>query len=240
MHYISSTFTVLTVLLASAVNATPIAGLKAPSCKLDKVQLPVPPVGYGSSWTGPENGLSLARIVIGVGTQNYTCASNKATDKPSAIGAYATLYDTSCVAATNINLLHSLPAILMQGVFGDQKRLLNGVLSTIAYAGIHEFRPNPTFDFVPSNGGAGFFAKGQSAQRQLFVGKKKENVACPPEANAGEFGTVDWLNLDSTPESIGLKRAYRVITAGGKAPPNCEGRPATFEIAYATEYWFYK
>ena len=53
------------------------------------------------------------------------------------------------------------------------------------------------------------------------------------------FGAVDWLQLKAKSGSTELMEAYRVFTAGGKAPSTCEGQPATFEMQYSAEYWFY-
>ena len=97
---------------------------------------------------------------------------------------------------------------------------------TLAKAGNHIFPDATTavFNFVPT-------------ENEKFVGKKKENVAAPADAPSGQYGAVDWLNLEWKEGTLGgFKNAYRVVTAGGKAPTTCEGRPKQFEMKYATEY----
>lgn len=80
------------------------------------------------------------------------------------------------------------------------------------------------FEFVPE-------------ERKKFVGKKKGATPAPVMATHGEFGAVDWLDLEVKEEMLGgYKKAYRVVTAGGKPPATCEGRPEHFEMKYATEY----
>ena len=82
------------------------------------------------------------------------------------------------------------------------------------------------------------------------MGQKLENVPAPSYADAGlppdAFGAVDWLKLGSKEgvytadgddfKSKGYKLVYRVETAGGKAPPTCQDRPAQFTIPYAAQY----
>ncbi|KLU91477.1 malate dehydrogenase [Magnaporthiopsis poae ATCC 64411] len=36
-----------------------------------------------------------------------------------------------------------------------------------------------------------------------------------------------------------LQEVYRVRTAGGSAPATCKDMPATFEVQYTAQYWFY-
>ena len=70
----------------------------------------------------------------------------------------------------------------------------------------------------------------------LFAGGKLGNAAAP----AGSVpGSVDWLKLGDNGASIGLKEAYRVETAGGKAPSSCDNQPDNIEVQYAAQYWFY-
>ncbi len=57
-----------------------------------------------------------------------------------------------------------------------------------------------------------------------------------PKGQGGEgFGSVDWLKLGSKTGSVGFEEIYRINTAGGSAPPTCDGMPKTFEVEYATE-----
>ena len=78
----------------------------------------------------------------------------------------------------------------------------------------------------------------------LLVAKKVGDIPAPPGACPGQlnqgFGAVDWLALADAGGSRGLSGVYRVITAGGKAPPSCAGQSATIEVQYAALYWFFE
>ncbi len=86
----------------------------------------------------------------------------------------------------------------------------------------------PTFDL----GSVGF-----------FKGQKDAAITAPASAAKGPGGkgdgAVDWLALCAVEGSRGLKKAYRVETAGGKAPKSCLGQPANIQVPYAAGYWFY-
>ena len=75
------------------------------------------------------------------------------------------------------------------------------------------------------------------------MASKTGDIAAPTGSTKGPFGqgfgAVDWLELQAKNGSTGLSEAYRVFTAGGKAPPTCEGQAATIEMQYSAEYWFY-
>ncbi|KAI5776466.1 hypothetical protein EDC01DRAFT_462622 [Geopyxis carbonaria] len=204
---------------------------------LQKLQLPAAASGYTSTWTAPSpSTLKLARIVIGAGTQNYTCAtpySSSAT--PVANGAKASLYDFTCLAAALPPKLfdqyfHLLPRYFYDGNAASVSRLPSFLSAAGKVMGHHIFAPDastPVFTIE---------------QQGVFTGKKIADTPAPPEALQGEYGAVPWLELGRKSEagSDRWERVYRVETQGGKAPPSCEGREATFEVEYATEYWFYQ
>lgn len=180
---------------------------------------------------GPDPGLVVTRVVLGRGTQNYTCADSKDTTLPVGAGALAVLYDASCLAANFPALLHSLPDALV-ALSADS---IGAVLSaeSMLVAGHHYFAPDfstPVFDFR------------LAGQAQIFTGVRDQAVAAPGSAAKGglreqQFGAVDWLRLKAiAAKSVDYQLAYRVQTAGGKAPPTCKGRAGTFSIEYATEY----
>jgi hypothetical protein len=95
------------------------------------------------------------------------------------------------------------------------------------YVGYHIFSAptTPEFHFEKPKG-------------DVFVGKRLEGVPAPSSAKPGKWGAVDWLLLGATSYGKGYayKSAYRVVTAGGKAPTTCEGMEKEFEVPYATEY----
>jgi hypothetical protein len=81
-----------------------------------------------------------------------------------------------------------------------------------------------------------------SAVNKILFGAKTGDVKAPSTASKGPLGTgaVDWLQLNAKPApyvSAGVSQAYRVVTAGGNAPP-CTAA-GTLTVQYAAEYWFY-
>ncbi len=102
--------------------------------------------------------------------------------------------------------------------------------SSIPVIGHHYFDGAgvPTFDL----GSTGFVR-----------GKKSGDIPAPANAckgpnNQGD-GAVDWLALSDAGGSKDLSEAYRVETAGGKAPASCSGQPKDIQVQYAAQYWFY-
>lgn len=90
----------------------------------------------------------------------------------------------------------------------------------------------PTFDLFAIN-----------AQLQA---KKVGDIPAPADAPAGPggAGAVDWLYLTDGSNGDGatfggISAVYRIETAGGKNPPTCADSPASFEVLYSAEYWFY-
>jgi hypothetical protein len=168
------------------------------------------------------------RVVLGRGTQNYTCATSTAAAVPAAYGAYAELYDASCLAQNYPSVLRALPAMLLDMETKKVHALLGlcSVLDNRVEVGLHFFRDatTPVFEFR------------KSRSKDIFIGKKAEGVPAPSDAEPGSYGAVDWLKLVAIEGSRGFSQVYRVNTAGGKAPKTCEGMPARFEVPYATEY----
>lgn len=112
--------------------------------------------------------------------------------------------------------------------------IIRGIAGDAVVVGHHYFAPDfstPVFDFRVAAG-----------QTQIFTGVRDQAIPALSTASRGgpgdqQFGAVDWLRLKAIPEkTVDYKLAYRVETAGGKAPATCEGRPSTFSIEYATEY----
>ena len=165
--------------------------------------------------------------------QNYTCASNTSADTPVAIGALATLFNASCIAALYPDILSALPAAALAYPIPSSSNPL--APSNLLLSGHHYFSDltTPTFNLDTSNGNYG-----------LTFSKKEGTSAAP--VIAGEkvagYGSVAWLQLqaETVTESEGVvKEVYRLNTAGGNPPPTCEGQLAAIEVQYAAEYWFY-
>ncbi|KAI5844282.1 hypothetical protein BZA05DRAFT_438916 [Tricharina praecox] len=200
-------------------------------CSLDRAVMPtIQQDGYAElSSPSPR---TPKRVVLGKGTQNYTCSTSTASVAPAAYGAYALLYDASCLAQNFPAVLHSMPAMLL--AMEEKKiRALLGLCSIMGdkkvEVGLHYFTDatTPVFEFT------------KSGSSDIFVGKKTEGVPAPSAAPQGDHGAVDWLRLSAIEGTRGFSDVYRVNTAGGMAPRTCEGMPAKFEIPYATEYWFF-
>jgi Protein of unknown function (DUF3455) len=156
-------------------------------------------------------------VVIGRGTQNYTCGDTP-TEAPKAAGALADLFDVSCVAALYPDLLARIPSVAVRF---NSKDL--GVLS-IRPTGIHYF-----VESTP------YFKLGDDEE---VYAKKADDTAAPSTAAVGQKGekAVAWLKLDVVEGGSGRSReVYRVNTAGGSPPATCEGMGKTFEVEYATE-----
>lgn len=232
--------------IKAAKNETPV-------CDFSSAQLPV---ADNSPLPSPSEGLSLYHVAVGRGTQvwprlesipincsilifslkNYTCSSP--TDTPTPCGAVAGLYNASCVAGKFPNILNLIvPAALAVPV--PSKPTL--FPANLALSG-HHFFPDlttPTFDLRTDRSNYG-----------IYYAKRVANTTAPAGSQAGPDGAaaVPWLKLaviepppDTNPaDTVGnVKEIYRVNTAGGSPPKSCEGQPASFEVEYSAEYWFY-
>lgn len=182
----------------------------------------------GTATLPAPDGLRVKAITLGRGIQNYTCEpGSKAA--PKAIGAVATLYDASV-------FLSFLPPSEGDAVLA----LLPDYLVSLDLDALHTpFLPVKGHHFFDASG-APVFDLGEVG---LFRGKKNASITAPKDSFRGPYdqgvGAVDWLQLRSVQGSNKLKRTYRVETAGGKPPASCEGQPATIEVDYATQYWFF-
>ena len=174
-------------------------------------------------------------MVLGRGTQNYTCADGTENSTPVSRGAEAILYDVSCLAANYPSLLHELPDVLVQ-LESSVQYYITAVFQRLSkekvVVGHHFFAPDfstPVFDFriTPD-------------VKRYFSGSKDAGIAATTYASKGspgeQYGAVDWLRLKAGDKSVESKLAYRVHTAGGKPPTNCKGKGGTFTVDYAAEY----
>lgn len=200
------------------------------SCDLSKAQLPSAPTALPA----PDPSWYLSSVVVGRGVQNYTCSSASPNIKPVALGAVATLYNVSCLASNYPNILEMLPGLALQYPLPPDGGA-NLQPSNLLLEGHHYFDAAgvPTFEL-------------NSGPNKLGVGKFKKtaNSTAPATAIKGEMGlgngAVAWLLLSATTGTDGnLAGVYRVNTAGGNPPDNCQSSPAVFSVQYATEYWFY-
>ncbi|KAI9765092.1 MAG: hypothetical protein M1840_007799 [Geoglossum simile] len=241
MH-ICKTLSVVSAALIATVVAAPtnslykraLGGVQITGCDLSPAQLPNKE--EDPKLPDPSAGLKLTRVVLGRGTQNYTCNAGS-TDKPKPNGALAILYDVSCIASKRPSLLHEISSAFLQ-LEDSTEYLAAAILQTTSGEKVvagHHFFSNPTtpvFDFRINKG-----------DTDVFFGKRVANVTAPESAVKGRDnvgnGAVDWLKLDAVSGTSGFKEGYRTVTAGGAPPATCKDKPATFSVPYATEYWFY-
>jgi len=170
----------------------------------------------------------LKHVAIGRGTQNYSCGAIE-TAAPVALGAVATLYNASCVASTNPDLLSTLPDVALQFKLKDISK--DTLPPNLAISGQHYFSnlTTPVFNLDTAAMDLGFAPCA-----------KNNSEPAPAGAAMGQddegFGAVAWLKLLTRDGATGnLKEVYRVNTAGGKPPTTCAGMPATFEVGCAAE-----
>lgn len=183
----------------------------------------------------PSAGLELFQVAIGRGTQNYTCDVKNATATPVPVGAVATLYDVSCVAADSPVLLECMTTAALHSKFisnYDESSPINQYVS-----GHHYFLDDTT----------PFFNLNTELHQYGMGALQKANASdAPANANRGN-GAVQWLILDVKPYvQDKWKQIYRLNTAGGVPPKTCAEivdkngkQKEQHEVHYAAEYWFF-
>ncbi|PBP19028.1 hypothetical protein BUE80_DR010085 [Diplocarpon rosae] len=167
----------------------------------------------------PTPTLALKYVLVGRGTQNYTCAAPSAS--PVAIGAIATLYNATALTYTSPEILHASPSIAVTQPVPHYPSDLSIAAQYLEPVGGHFFDSAgiPVFVLPPVE--------------EILYAAKAAGVAAP-----GAGGAVDWLYLTARPDypSVGLGAVYRVETAGGTAV--CDEAGAQ-QVDYAAEYWFF-
>ncbi|CAK7204139.1 hypothetical protein SEUCBS139899_006893 [Sporothrix eucalyptigena] len=228
-------------LLAEKVQQTRQSAA-APVCDLSKAVFPSNPVT--PSLPPPSAGLVLKHVAIGRGTQNYTCDVTNATAAPVAIGALATLFNASCIAASYPDVLDLLPRVVLPFNLTDNEitafttRLYP---TNLELSGHHYFETatTPFFNLDTPTAQIGTLpcAKNstQNAPSGTAVGSDTDNRGQQGEA------AVAWLKLVAKAGATGgLQEVYRLQTVGGSPPATCAGMPASFTVQYAAQYWFYE
>jgi len=169
-----------------------------------------------------------------LGTQNYTCATPFSTAVPASNGAKAQLYDAGWFLEWDKAMIPSLPPMALGMLSMSDGELSLADMLGFPVLGKHFFNAKlqPIFDLYTANA-------------QLLA-KKVADIPAPAGASAGPdgAGAVDWLYLADNSNGDGttfggISAVYRVETAGGKSPPTCANSPASFEVVYSAEYWFY-
>jgi hypothetical protein len=141
---------------------------------------------------------------------------------PVQVGALASLFNATCLAAESPALLSMLPGIALEWpVPAADDAAADAFLS-----GHHYFLDKTT----------PFFDLDTSAHSWGTAACAKTNSSAGPNPAAN----VPWLMLTvKSADGCTLSEIYRVNTAGGVAPANCAGQPAMIEVNYAAEYWMY-
>lgn len=177
--------------------------------------------------------VTLKYVALGVGTQNYTCASTPGSSSaaPVQVGAKATLFDAGQFFQTLPAMIPSLPGLAL-GLYALTGEPDMSKITGAGVLGTHFFNSagQPTFDLTKVS------AK--------LTAKKVGDVAAPAGAcpGPGNAGAVDWLQLTDVGGGAsygGVTYVYRVETAGGKSPATCAGQSGTINVPYSAEYWFY-
>ncbi|KAF2439310.1 hypothetical protein P171DRAFT_120590 [Karstenula rhodostoma CBS 690.94] len=225
-----STAVMAVAALTSTVDALPqwprATSLSNLAKKIPANTLPVP--------TG-----ELKYVLLGVGTQNYTCLTGNATDAPDTTGATAKLYDLGTRLNVDPLAQWKIPAIsglaLSLSTFGTWQ--LDMYLTAEGYnqwLGNHFFTLKvPTFSLYRT----------KTTPHPLALVSKKADQDAPKTACQGTKGegAVKWLYLvdDANLSQGGVNTVYRLETAGGDKPATCQGQKKYFEVPYAAQYWVY-
>lgn len=214
---------VLLALAASSLSA-PVASIqpkKFASCPITVL----PSFPAGQTTLAVASGLTTKFLGLGVGVQNYTCS---AAGTYTSVGAVATLYDISCLAASPcVTKLPSLVANSTQRASGlaTVKKELGAAPVEL---GVHYFTTTtagvlaPEFDLSPSQG------SGQSV-----IESKTATLASPDGTQ-----NVAWLELTRASGSTSFgSQVFRINTALGQPPATCTGT-GSISVDYAALYYF--
>ncbi|WPH03507.1 Hypothetical protein R9X50_00638700 [Acrodontium crateriforme] len=200
------------------------------SCSLSGVKMPA----SSTPLPAPADGLTLSHVAIGRGTQNYTCDLSNATAVPAPVGALATLFNVTCLAASAPDLLSILPSIALELPVPSSSDVQDPINQDMS--GHHYF-----IDLTTA-----FFNMDTSLHQYGSGAFKKVNaVPAPATAPKGQYGRGDgavaWLKLDAKNDKDQIfQQVYRLNTAGGNPPKTCKGQKAAFEVQYAAEYWLFE
>lgn len=183
----------------------------------------------------PADGLSPYLVAVGRGVQNYTCDLSNATAVPKSIGALASLFNVSCIAANQPDLLAKLPEIALNLPVPDTTSDPSSP-AAVDLVGHHYFIDDFTTPFFNLDTASHSYGMGAF--------KVVGNMKAPSSAMVGQYnkgdGAVAWLKLDAKSQDAQVfQEVYRLNTAGGLAPKMCTGMPSEFSVEYAAEYWFW-
>lgn len=173
----------------------------------------------------PGQGLRLAHVAVGRGTQNYTCTTSSPTETPSAVGAVAKLFNATCSAVRAPAVLADVTTLALSHPVPDNE------IAQHLLSGHHEF----------TDKGVPLFDLNTDLNKWGYIQAKKNGTSnAPATASKGSngLGSVPWLKLINVEGDY--QEVYRLNTAGGVAPKTCEGIQGNFQVEYSAEYWFWK
>ncbi|KAF3912475.1 hypothetical protein ABW20_dc0104648 [Dactylellina cionopaga] len=233
MHFSLSVFASALVGI-TAVLATPVpmgfTGCDISNVKFDSALL-LDPKNATNLLVGPASNEKLSRIVLGYGSQNYSCIAGV----PTANGAVATLYDISCPVIDNVDFANLLTALFVQmnpNAQSNAIKMAANVFNTQFTVGFHYFKGDfatPAFEF--------------SDQKKFFgavAGKVSPIVGSDMGKKPDAYGAVPSLRLSARPGmGSSYSTIYRLHTAGGAAPTTCNWSGQK-QIPYAAQYWVYR
>lgn len=219
-------------------KASPVKPAKPTSLALVDLQTKQPTDNLPSN-----SNVTLQFVGLGVGVQNYSCAST--TSAPKSIGAIATLFDITALLQHTADVTSNLTTDYLK-LYQKKSCVIDA--SNLADDSCEESINILQFPIL----GKHYFANINGAAVPSFAinngdflsAQKVGDVAAPVDAYDGSSGAgaVDWLLLvaDGTGRSVGLSEVYRINTAGG-APEStqCSTGVTQFSVKYAAEYWFY-
>ncbi|KAJ7177889.1 hypothetical protein C8R46DRAFT_888939 [Mycena filopes] len=165
-------------------------------------------------------------VLLGVGVQNYTCASGSSTY--TSAGAVASLFDISCLQ--NNADYDTLPARAF--AFWNDDDGAPTVTPLNVANDQHYFIPNPNglgslspkWDFTAPSGDPTAFV----------VAAKVGDVPAP----ANPATNVDWLSLNAVSGTL-AKQVFRVDTVGGQPPSSCTPGSGALSVKYVSRYYLY-
>ncbi|KAJ6116972.1 hypothetical protein N7512_006697 [Penicillium capsulatum] len=199
------------------------------TCDTSKINLPS--YKNASKELPPPDGLKPMYVGIGRGTQNYTCADSTSNSKPQAIGARASLFDATCLAADYPQIVEMVPGVIynipLLSLQGGIFRAL-GIDLMARHFFPEATTPEFNFDITPPK------------YKGVMMTKKQDQMDAKGNAAKGKYGAVPWLYLTKTTGTVGkFESVYRVDTASGSPPDTCQGMAASFEIEYSANYYFF-
>lgn len=147
------------------------------------------------------------------------------------MGAVATLFDATCLAAEDSDKMAKLPDIALKVTQNSdvESVISHAKMDLLGHHFFEETTPVFNLDTTPEH------------QAGIAFTKVQKKIDAPSGSEQGENGAVEWLYLSTTDGTEGnFKSVYRVNTAGGAPPKTCENAPKEITVQYAANYYFFE